>query len=79
VGTIIFEMAWEEREDSITVRWDSSKAIFIALVLSEGTRYLGGAGIASGVDAVMIVLFGWYLVAWRREPVAARKVEGVGV
>jgi hypothetical protein len=56
-----------------------SKLIFIALVLSEGSRYLGGAGIAIGVDAGMILLFGWYLMAARRDPVVARKVEGVGV
>jgi hypothetical protein len=42
----------------------ASKAIFIALVLSQGTRYLGQqAGVAVGVDSVMIVLFAWYLLA----------------
>ena len=36
----------------------ASKAIFIALVLSQGTRYLGQqAGVAVGIDSVMIVLF----------------------
>ena len=39
-----------------------SKAVFIGLVLSEGTRYLGTAGIPVAVDSVMIVLFAWYLV-----------------
>ena len=39
-----------------------SKAVFIGLVLSEGTRYLGTAGVPVAVDSVMIVLFAWYLV-----------------
>jgi hypothetical protein len=47
----------------------ASKAVFIGLVLYEGSRYRGGqAGIAIGVDAVMVVLFGWYLVAARSIP-----------
>ena len=41
-----------------------SKAIFIALVLSQGTRYLSQqAGVAVAIDAAMIVLFAWYLLA----------------
>ena len=44
----------------------ASKAIFIALVLSEGARYLNQqAGVAVAIDSVMVVLFGWYLVAAR--------------
>ena len=44
-----------------------SKAIFIALVLAQGGRYLGQqAGIAIAVDAVWVVLFVLYLaVTWR--------------
>lgn len=43
-----------------------SKAIFIALVLSQGGRYLGQqAGVAIGIDLVMVALFAWYLVAAR--------------
>ena len=46
-----------------------SKAIFIALVLSQGGRYLGGqAGIAVAVDAVMVVVFGLHLLAVRGHP-----------
>lgn len=41
-----------------------SKTAFVVLVLSEGRRYLGQqAGVAIAVDAVMIVLFLWYLLA----------------
>ncbi len=41
-----------------------SKMFFIALVLSEGPRYLNRpVGIAVAIDSVMVVLFGWYLVA----------------
>ena len=44
----------------------ASKVIFIALVLSEGTRYLNHqAGVAIAIDSVMVVLFGWYLLAVR--------------
>jgi len=43
-----------------------SKAVFIALVLSQGTRYLGHqAGLAVAIDSLMIVLFAWYLLAAR--------------
>ena len=42
-----------------------SKAVFIGLVLTLGD-YLGRqAGVAVVIDAVMIVLFAWYLVAAR--------------
>lgn len=40
-----------------------SKLIFIALVLTHGPRYLGQqAGIAVAVDALMVLIFLWYLV-----------------
>jgi hypothetical protein len=46
----------------------TSKAFFIALVLSQGERYLARqAGIAIAVDLVTIVLFGWYLLAAYRD------------
>lgn len=49
----------------------ASKVVFIALVVSEGTRYLvHQAGVAVAIDSVMIVVFAWYLVAARS--VAAR-------
>jgi hypothetical protein len=41
-----------------------SKALFITLVLSQGSRYLSQqAGIAIAVDAIMIVLYAWYALA----------------
>jgi hypothetical protein len=44
----------------------ASKLVFIALVLSQGTRYLGHqAGIAIAVDLVWVVLFAWYLLGAR--------------
>jgi hypothetical protein len=44
-----------------------SKAVFIGLVLVFGRDYLGQAvGIAVGVDAVMVLLFGVYLAGPRR-------------
>jgi hypothetical protein len=42
------------------------KLIFIALVFQQGTQYLRyQAGIAVGVDSVMVVLFAWYMLASR--------------
>jgi hypothetical protein len=42
----------------------SSKVIFIALVLSQGGRYLKAqAGLAVVVDLAMVALFAWYLFA----------------
>ena len=55
----------------------TSKVAFIALILSEGARYLSVAGLAVAVDAMMILVFGWYLLAVRR--VKLPRVEGVGV
>ena len=44
-----------------------TKSVFIALVLAQGSRYLGQqAGIAIAVDAVWVVLFACYLAAARR-------------
>ena len=51
-----------------------SKTVFIALVLSQGGRYLGGqAGLAIAIDLVMVLLFAWYLLAERglKQPVAS--------
>ena len=44
----------------------ASKLIFIALVLSQGGRYLcHQTGIAIALDSVSVVLFAWYLLAAR--------------
>jgi hypothetical protein len=49
----------------------ASKAIFIALVLSRGGRFLGyQAGIAVVVDLVWVAVFAAYLVAARPTPTA---------
>jgi hypothetical protein len=42
-----------------------SKMIFITLVLSQGRRYVSHLGPALVTDAVMVALFGWYLLAVR--------------
>lgn len=50
----------------------ASTAIFILLVLSQGSRYLSyEAGIAVAVDALIIVLYVWYLLAFRPQPKAS--------
>lgn len=44
----------------------ASKVVFIALVLSQGARYLRRqVGAAVLIDVVMVGLFAWYLVAIR--------------
>jgi hypothetical protein len=44
----------------------ASKVVFIALVLSQGGRYLRGqVGVAVLIDLVMVGLFAWYLAALR--------------
>ena len=44
-----------------------SKAIFIVLVLAHGSRFLSGqAAVAVALDAVWVVLFGWFLLAQSR-------------
>lgn len=43
----------------------ASKIAFIALVLAQGQRYLGGVGAAVALDSVMVLLFAAFLVFWR--------------
>jgi len=44
----------------------ASKAVFIALVLSNGGRFTGGqAGVSIAVDALMVLIFVAYLVVFR--------------
>jgi hypothetical protein len=53
----------------------ASKAIFIALVLSHGGRFLGyQAGIALVGDLVWVTVFAWYFFAVRRLAMGALKV-----
>lgn len=53
----------------------TSKAIFIALVLSHGGRFLNGqAAIAVAIDFVCVVVFVAYLFAAARTPAAPRTV-----
>jgi len=67
VGGMLIYGAFNPRERPlILIAAGSSKVVFIALVLSQGTRYLSEqAGVAVAVDLVMVGLFGWYLVAVR--------------
>lgn len=54
-----------------------SKAIFIALVLSHGTRFLGEqVGIAVFVDLAWVLVFGAYLAATRRTQAAMNVTMG---
>jgi len=47
----------------------ASKIAFIALVLAQGERYLGGLGVAVAIDGVMVALFALYLT-FGRSPAA---------
>ena len=49
----------------------TSKMVFIGLVLAHGGRYLGHAGMAIAVDAILVTLFAIYLFALRRHAAAA--------
>ena len=49
----------------------ASKIVFIGLVLAHGGRFLGTAGIAIAVDAVLVTLFVAYLAGLRRRGVPA--------
>ena len=49
----------------------ASKVVFISLILTYGTQYLGKVGIAVVVDSLMIVLFIAYLLISRRDESAA--------
>lgn len=47
----------------------TSKAAFVTMVLSSGSRFLAhGAGPAVAVDAIMVVLFAIYLATGGRDP-----------
>ena len=45
----------------------ASKATFIALVLSQGARYLDGVGLAVAVDALWVIIFALYLLFRKRD------------
>jgi hypothetical protein len=52
----------------------ASKVSFIALVLSNGGRYLGyQAGAAVVLDSVMVLVFAWYLLASRTSGASATR------
>ncbi len=51
----------------ILIATGASKLIFVALILSQGTRYLGHqAGVAIVIDLIMVALFALYLMAPRQ-------------
>ncbi len=48
-----------------------SKLVFIGLVVWHGPYYLGSVGLSNGIDLLMVVLFGGYLIGVRRAQSAA--------
>ena len=65
-GMLIYGAFHPPQRPLILVVAGVSKVVFIALVLSEGARYLNHqAGVAVAIDSVMVALFGWYLMAER--------------
>lgn len=72
VGAMLIYGAFQPQVRKLTlVVAGLSKVIFITLVLTLGAQYLGHAGVAVVVDAVMVLLFTAYLVATRHEKTAA--------
>jgi hypothetical protein len=66
VGGMLIYGAFHERERPIAlVVGGASKAIFIGLLLSQGTRFLAKSGLVIAVDLTMIALFVWYLLSTR--------------
>src|SRR5687768_10809281 len=62
------------RSPALTIA-GTSKAIFIALVLAHGGRFLGyQAGIAVIVDLVWVAVFALYFLGVRRQAMGAEKV-----
>jgi hypothetical protein len=63
MGALLLWGAWHapSRKLALVVA-GASKIAFIALVLLQGERYLGGLGAAVITDAVMVALFALYLV-----------------
>ena len=61
---LIYGALADQHRSFVLVVAGASKLVFIALVLSQGARYLRRqAGVAVIVDAVMITLFAVYLTA----------------
>ena len=65
-GMLIYGAFNPPQRSLVLIVAGASKIIFIMLVLSEGTRFLSHqAGVAIAIDSVMVLLFGWYLLAAR--------------
>jgi uncharacterized membrane protein YedE/YeeE len=63
-GMLIYGAFRAEQRPLVLVVAGVSKVVFISLVLAEAGRYLGQrVGVAVAIDAVMVALFAWYLVA----------------
>lgn len=64
VGAMLIYGAYDEpSRPLVLVVAGASKIVFIGLILARGSRFLGKqVGVAVVIDAVMIVLFGTYLV-----------------
>ena len=45
-----------------------SKLVFIGLVLAQGAKYLGTAGVALAIDLALVTLFALYLIGASRKP-----------
>jgi len=64
IGGMLFYGAFNPLQRSLVlVVAGISKVVFVALIVSQGQRYLGHAGIAVVIDLVMVALFAWYLLA----------------
>ena len=66
-GLMLFYGAFNPEVRGLVLTFTGAgKVIFIALVLSQGGKFLGHqAGVAVAIDSVMVLLFVWYLVSFR--------------
>jgi hypothetical protein len=77
-GMLIYAARKPELHPLVLTVVGASKAVFIALVLSHGARFLRyQAGIAVLVDLLWVVVFAVYLFALARTPTGKTKVGAV--
>jgi predicted permease len=78
-GMLIYGAFHPEVRALVLVVAGSSKVVFIALVLSNGGRYIAGqAGISIAVDAFMVLAFAVYLVSRRQPAGMTGSLQGPG-
>ena len=77
-GMLIYAARAPELRPMVLTVAGLSKAVFVILVLSQGTRFLDNqAAIAIAIDAGWVLVFTAYLIAARRIPAGAPASAGI--